>query len=32
MGKDHSIFSVVEGKVVFKKGRLDRTFVSVNPN
>ena len=32
MGKDHSIFSVVEGKVVFKKGRLDRTFVSVKPN
>ena len=32
MGKDHSIFSVVEGKVVFKKGKLDRTFVSVKPN
>ena len=32
MGKDHSIFSIVEGKVVFKKGRSDRTFVSVKPN
>ena len=32
MGKDHSIFSVVEGKVVFKKGKSDRTFVSVKPN
>jgi len=32
MGKDHSIFSVIEGKVVFKKGKADRTFVSVKPN
>ena len=32
MGKDHSIFSVVEGKVVFKKGKSDRTVVSVKPN
>ena len=32
MGKDHSIFSVIEGKVVFKKTKSDRTFVSVKPN
>ena len=32
MGKDHSIFSVVKGKVVFKKTKSDRTFVSVKPN
>ena len=32
MGKDHSIFSVVKGKVVFKKGKSDRTTVSVKPN
>ena len=32
MGKDHSIFSVIKGKVEFKKTRLDRTFVSVKPN
>ena len=32
MGKDHSIFSVIKGKVVFKKTKLDRTFVSVKPN
>ena len=32
MGKDHSIFSVVRGKVVFKKSKADRTFVSVKPN
>ena len=32
MGKDHSIFSLVKGKVVFKKSKADRTFVSVKPN
>ena len=32
MGKDHSIFSLVKGKVQFKKSRLNRTFVSVIPN
>ena len=29
MGKDHSIFSVIKGKVIFKKSRSDRTIVSV---
>ena len=32
MGKDHTIFSVVKGKVKFKKTKLNRTFVSVIPN
>ena len=32
MGKDHSIFSDVEGRVIFKKSKSDRTFVSVKPN
>ena len=32
MGKDHSIFSVVKGKVEFKKNKSDRTYVSVKPN
>ena len=32
MGKDHSIFSVVKGKVIFKKSKSDRTYVSVKPN
>ena len=32
MGKDHSIFSVVKGKVEFKKSRSDRTYVPVKPN
>jgi len=32
MGKDHSIFSKIKGIVIFKKGKSDRTFVSVKPN
>jgi len=32
MGKDHSIFSKIKGKVEFKKAKSDRTFVSVKPN
>ena len=32
MGKDHSIYSLVKGKVEFKKIKSDRTFVSVKPN
>ena len=32
MGRDHSIFSLIKGKVEFKKSRSDRTFVSVKPN
>ena len=32
MGKDHSIYSLIEGKVEFKKKKSDRTFVSVKPN
>jgi len=32
IGKDHSIFSVIKGKVEFKKSKFDRTYVSVKPN
>ena len=32
MGKDHTIFSIINGKVKFKKSKLNRTFVSVIPN
>ena len=32
MGKDHSIFSLVKGKVEFKKTKSDKTLVSVKPN
>ena len=32
MGKDHSIFSLIKGKVQFKTKKLNRTFVSVIPS
>lgn len=31
MGKDHTIFALVPGTVVFQKGRKDRSYVSVLP-
>jgi large subunit ribosomal protein L27 len=31
LGKDHTIFSTVDGIVQFSKGFKGRTFVSVNP-
>ncbi len=31
MGKDHTIFALVEGTVKFHKGRGGRSFVSVDP-
>ncbi|MDD8023978.1 MAG: 50S ribosomal protein L27 [Paracoccaceae bacterium] len=31
MGRDHTIFAVVDGKVTFKKGLKGRTFISVLP-
>ena len=32
MGKDHTLFALTDGKVEFKKGRQNRSFVSVvNP-
>jgi len=32
MGKDHTLFALIEGKVSFKLGRLGRSFVSVIAN
>ena len=32
MGKDHSIFSLIKGKVQFKTSKLNRKFVSVIPS
>ena len=32
MGTDHTLFSLVKGKVKFKNSKLNRTFVSVIPN
>lgn len=31
MGKDHTLFSLIDGTVVFKKGQKDKSFVSVLP-
>ncbi|MFN3839216.1 MAG: 50S ribosomal protein L27 [Cyclobacteriaceae bacterium] len=31
MGKDHTLFALTNGVVVFKKGRENRSFVSVEP-
>jgi len=31
MGKDHTLFSLIDGTVVFKRKRKDRSFVSVEP-
>ncbi len=31
MGKDHTLFALVDGTVVFKKKRDDRSYVSVVP-
>tara|TARA_B100001123_G_C14708225_1_gene788087 strand:- start:57 stop:311 length:255 start_codon:yes stop_codon:yes gene_type:complete len=32
IGKDHSIFSLIKGKVHFKTSKLNRTIVSVIPS
>ena len=32
MGTDHTLFSLIKGKVKFKKSKLNRTFVSVVPS
>jgi large subunit ribosomal protein L27 len=32
MGKDHTLFALVEGKVVFKRRKGDKSFVYVEPN
>ncbi len=29
LGKDHTLYALVDGTVVFKKGRYNRSFVSV---
>jgi large subunit ribosomal protein L27 len=31
MGRDHTLFALVDGAVTFKKSRADRTFVSIVP-
>ncbi|MCU0446365.1 MAG: 50S ribosomal protein L27 [Microscillaceae bacterium] len=31
LGKDHTLFALTEGVVQFKKGKYNRSFVSVEP-
>ena len=31
MGKDHTIYALIDGKVVFQKKRDNRSYVSVDP-
>lgn len=31
IGKDHTLFALVDGTVVFRKRRDDRSFISVDP-
>jgi large subunit ribosomal protein L27 len=31
MGKDHTLFALIEGFVEFKRGKKDRSFISVVP-
>ena len=31
LGKDHTLFALINGVVVFKKGRENKSFVSVAP-
>ncbi len=31
MGSDHTLYALVDGTVTFKRGRLDRSTVSVEP-
>jgi large subunit ribosomal protein L27 len=31
IGKDHTLFALVDGTVIFRKGRNERSFVSIQP-
>ena len=31
IGKDHTLFALIDGTILFKKGRENRSFVSVLP-
>lgn len=32
IGRDHTLYALVDGTVMFKKGRRDRSYVSVTPD
>ena len=31
IGRDHTLFALIDGKVVFKKRKNDRSYVSIEP-
>lgn len=31
IGKDHTLFALIDGTVVFKKGKNERSFVTIQP-
>ncbi len=31
MGKDHTLFALIDGTVVFRKKKADRSYVSIQP-
>ena len=31
MGKDHTLFALIDGKVVFRRRKGDKSFVSIEP-
>jgi large subunit ribosomal protein L27 len=31
MGRDHTLFALIDGSIAFKKGRNDRRYVSIIP-
>ncbi|MFO7923971.1 MAG: 50S ribosomal protein L27 [Bacteroidales bacterium] len=31
MGKDHTLFALIDGKVVFRRKKGDKSFVSIEP-
>lgn len=31
IGRDHTLFALIDGTVTFKRGRKDRSYVSVEP-
>ncbi len=32
LGKDHTLYALKDGKVVFKKGKSNRSFVHIDPS
>jgi large subunit ribosomal protein L27 len=32
IGKDHTLFALIDGKVVFRKKRNNRSYISIEPN